>query len=90
MNKLSGHGFRFRIKWSADEKKTDWQPWIIIPVAGYMETATLGPVKVSEVDFLDVSIIDCNGEKQCEQITKLLKEIDANFSVLTDSIRITL
>jgi len=86
---LRDHEFRFRIKWTGANDVTAWQPWVISPTAGYLETGGLGPVPVREVEWLDVSRFDRNDEDKNEQISRLLTEIDAKFIVTVESIQIT-
>ena len=86
---LRDRGFQFRVKWSGDKEMTEWQPWVICPTPGYIETGTLGPVPVREVEWLDVHRFDRHGRERSEKITRLLTEIDAVFSSAGDSIQIT-
>lgn len=43
-----------RLKWSGDDAPTPWQPWMIIPVADYLEVGSLGPVPFREVEWVEV------------------------------------
>ena len=51
---------------------TEWQPWVICPVPGYVETGSLGPVPVLEVEWLDVSLNDRDGGDISDSITATL------------------
>lgn len=66
----------------------DWQSWVICPVNGYLETGHLGPVPVREVEWLDVSLVDIDGNERLEHIERLLAENGAEFQRTTDSVRI--
>ena len=67
---------------------TAWQPWVICPVPGYLETGALGPVPVREVEWLDVSVFDREGHDKSDAIANALTRIGATFSHTPDSIRV--
>src|ERR1035438_3257615 len=45
---------RFRVKWSQNPEATQWERWLIVPTEGYIETGSLGPVPVREVDWVEI------------------------------------
>lgn len=85
---LRDRGFRFRIKRSGDDAMTEWQPWVICPVSGYVETGSLGPVPVLEVEWLDVSLNDRDGGDKSDSITTTLDAAGIAFSPTPDAIRV--
>ena len=85
---LRGRGLRFRIKWCQDETMTKWQPWVISPSPGYLETGSLGPVPVREVQWLDISHLDRDGNDISPEVVAALSGIDATFSRTEDSIQV--
>ena len=85
---LRDRWFRFRIKWSGDDDMTAWQPWVICPVPGYVETGSLGPVSVREVEWLDVSLNDREGADISDSITETLDAAGIAFSLTPESIRV--
>ena len=87
---LQDRGFRFRVKWSGNEEMTAWQPWLICPVPGYVETGSLGPVSIREVEWLDVSFHDRAGADQSDSIIAVLGAACIPFSKTPDSIRIAM
>lgn len=86
---LRDRGCRFRVKWVTDENMSDWQPWLICPVEGCLETGTLGPVPVAEVEWLDISNVNRDGNDHTEVIAKLLLDMGAHFIRNADTLRVT-
>jgi hypothetical protein len=68
---------------------SDWQPWLICPVEGYLETGALGPVPVVGVDWLDISNVNRDGNDHTEVIAKLLLDVGAHFTHNADTLRVT-
>jgi hypothetical protein len=85
---LRDRGFRFRVKWSGDDDMTAWQPWVICPVPGYVETGSLGPVPVREVEWLDVALVDRKGGDKSDSISGTLDAAGIAFSRTAESIRV--
>ena len=86
---LRNHKLQFRIKWTGDAEMTDWQPWVICPTDGYMETGRLGPMSVRDIEWLDVSLLDRDGNGQLTDTAQLLAENGVIFKCKQDSLRIT-
>ena len=85
---LKDRGFRFRVKWSGDDAMTAWQPWVICPIPGYVETGSLGPVPVCELEWLDVSLADHGGGDQSDSITDTLDSAGIVYSHTPESVRV--
>ena len=85
---LRDQGFRFRIKWSGDDEESAWQPWVICPVPGYIESGSLGPVPVREVEWLEVSRQDRHGADKSDSIEAALNGAGIAFSHHSDGVRV--
>lgn len=88
-NILSGHVLRFSIKWVKTDEPPEWQSWLTVPCDGYLETPKLGPVQFDEVEWVEVSTLDKTGTDQLEKLVAWLLEVEAQFSVHNERIRIT-
>lgn len=84
---LKGRGLRFRVKWKGDDEMTDWQPWLVCPVPGYLETGC-GPVPVRDVEWLDISTSDCGGNAQRPDVVAALATIGVKYCEMPDSIQV--
>ena len=47
-----------RVKWSQSPEPTEWEPWLIVPTEGCIETGSLGPIPVSEVDWVEIDVTE--------------------------------
>ena len=72
-----------RVKWSGQEDCTPWQPWIIIPAQGYLETGSLGPVPFREVEWVEVSptIVNYRGRLVPDEHKDLAETLTDAFKV---------
>ena len=43
-----------RIKWNGDSEMPEWAPWVIMPTDGYIETGSMGPVPIKDVEWIEV------------------------------------
>lgn len=43
-----------RMKWSRDDETPPWEPWLLVPTVGYLETGRVGPVPFREVEWVEV------------------------------------
>ena len=49
---------KVRVKWSRDFEPTRWGDSVFIPTSHYLETGSLGPVPMREVEWVEVDTIE--------------------------------
>lgn len=55
---------KVRVKWSQDVEPTRWEDSVFIPTNRYLETGTLGPVPMREVEWVEVDTIEIRYTRQ--------------------------
>ncbi len=53
---LNRHQPAVRLKWDGDDEPGHWGTWVIIPVPGYLETGSTGPVPFANIEWLEIDV----------------------------------
>jgi hypothetical protein len=67
-NILNAFPCKIRLKWSKISEPSEWEDWLAIPTSYYLETGTLGPVLMGEVEWVEVNTIEMR------RVGKLVKD----------------
>lgn len=68
-----------RMKWSGDDVPSRWEPWVIVPIEGILETGNMGPVPFSEVEWVEIDSRlknDRGSLVAADQIDDLIRALD--------------
>jgi hypothetical protein len=70
---------KIRVKWSEADEPTIWENWIISPTDHYVETGSLGPVPMREVEWIEVDTVELRyigrlvGHRKVEHLAELIQ-----------------
>lgn len=69
VNLLKTSPCKVRVKWSGDFEPTKWEDLVFIPTSRYLETGSLDPVPMREVEWIEVDTIEVR------YVGRLVKEL---------------
>lgn len=93
----SAFKIRYRIKPVHEPDPGEWFRWLIIPVEGYLETGSTGPVPVRDVEWVDVDpveiveqgrLIPTRYVDRSDAIVRALRETGAAIEIVDGLVRV--
>lgn len=79
------------MKWSGDNEASSWNPWLIMPVDGMLETGQIGPVLFREVEWVEIDSHQMNEggrlvpTDQSDKLVRALRAASIDY-VKTDAV----
>lgn len=94
---VKGKPWKYRPKLIDQELAEDWSNWIIIPAEGYVELKSYGPIRLTEIEWIEINPIEIKriGKLMPErtidhrnEVTLLLTNLNIDFTVQDRIIRL--